>query len=144
MNAVRHLALGICVLCAVGGILQIFWPENGYKPVINTVLVLYIITSVLQMRGSKGQLPQLQWDSLPENANLADYQDYANELALESSVEALDRLLDEAGIPASVWWEDGRCKVQLKSVDDTDRAREILEANCGELTCEILPGGDAP
>src|SRR5699024_9016053 len=54
LDTLRSIALGVCVLCAAGGVIQIFWPENGYKPVINTVLVLYIVTSVLQMRGTAG------------------------------------------------------------------------------------------
>ena len=41
MQAIRHLALGVCVLCALAGVVRIFWPENSYKPVINTVLLLY-------------------------------------------------------------------------------------------------------
>mgnify|MGYP001861472920 FL=1 len=93
MDAIRQMALGVCVLCVAGGILQIFWPDNGYKPVINTVLVLYIVTSVLQMRPSGGRLPQINWDAMPEQADVSDYQQYAERLAVESSVQALARLL---------------------------------------------------
>ena len=49
MQAIRHLALGVCVLCALAGVVRIFWPENSYKPVINTVLLLYIVSSVLSV-----------------------------------------------------------------------------------------------
>ena len=55
MQAIRHLALGVCVLCALAGVVRIFWPENSYKPVINTVLLLYIVSSVLSV-GSTADL----------------------------------------------------------------------------------------
>ena len=44
MTSLRHIALGCCVLSALAGILRLFWPENGFKSVINAVLVLYILT----------------------------------------------------------------------------------------------------
>ena len=46
MTSLRHIALGCCVLSALAGILRLFWPENGFKSVINAVLVLYILTDV--------------------------------------------------------------------------------------------------
>ncbi|HJD22260.1 MAG TPA: hypothetical protein H9915_10675 [Candidatus Gemmiger faecigallinarum] len=144
MDAIRQMALGVCVLCVAGGILQIFWPDNGYKPVINTVLVLYIVTSVLQMRPSGGRLPQINWDAMPEQADVSDYQQYAERLAVESSVQALDRLLREAGIEAEASWEGGACRIRLADAADEARARELLEANQGDLPCELLVGGDAP
>ena len=41
MESFRHLALGCCVLSALAGMLRLFWPDNGFKSVINAVLVLY-------------------------------------------------------------------------------------------------------
>ena len=49
MTTLRHLALGCCVLSTLAGMLRLFWPENGFKPVINAVLALYIITAGVQM-----------------------------------------------------------------------------------------------
>ena len=48
MAAVRSAAFGCCVLSTVAGLVRIFWPENGFKPVINAVLALYIITAAGQ------------------------------------------------------------------------------------------------
>ena len=83
MDTLKNLALGICILCAAGGVIQIFWPDNSYKPVINTVLVLYIITSVLQMRGVGTWLvPELNWQD--PNSDNTDYREYAAQLAQEA------------------------------------------------------------
>ena len=49
MTSLRHIALGCCVLSALAGILRLFWPENGFKSVINAVLVLYILTVGVQL-----------------------------------------------------------------------------------------------
>ena len=46
LESIRHLALGCCVVSTAAGLLRVFWPDNGYKPVINAVLMLYIITAV--------------------------------------------------------------------------------------------------
>ena len=51
MESFRHLALGCCVLSALAGMLRLFWPDNGFKSVINAVLVLYILTAGIQMLG---------------------------------------------------------------------------------------------
>ena len=57
MESFRHLALGCCVLSALAGMLRLFWPDNGFKSVINAVLVLYILTAGIQMLGG------IDWDS---------------------------------------------------------------------------------
>ena len=145
MDTLRHLALGVCVLCAAGGVIQIFWPENSYKPVINTVLVLYIVTSVLQMRGTAaGRLPEIDWQALPSQVESDDYQQYAQQLARESSALALTRLLQEAGIEAETLLDDGGLTVRLADAADAARAQEILDANRGTLPCTILTGGETP
>ena len=46
------------MLSALAGILRLFWPENGFKSVINAVLVLYILTVGVQM------VHGLDWDGL--------------------------------------------------------------------------------
>lgn len=58
MTSLRHIALGCCVLSALAGILRLFWPENGFKSVINAVLVLYILTVGVQL------VHGLDWDGL--------------------------------------------------------------------------------
>ena len=83
MQTLRHMALGICLLCAAAGMIRIFWPDNQFKPVINTVLVLYIITSVLQMRGvGTWRVPELNWQD--PNSDNTDYREYAAQLAQEA------------------------------------------------------------
>lgn len=74
MTSLRHIALGCCVLSALAGILRLFWPENGFKSVINAVLVLYILTVGVQL------VHGLDWDglvrelrSLPDGQDTADY-----------------------------------------------------------------------
>ena len=81
MTSLRHIALGCCVLSALAGILRLFWPENGFKSVINAVLVLYILTVGVQL------VHGLDWDglvrelrSLPDGQGTADYSDYTGSL----------------------------------------------------------------
>ena len=90
MESFRHLALGCCVLSALAGMLRLFWPDNGFKSVINAVLVLYILTAGIQMLGG------IDWDSivltlrsLPagQNRPSADFSAYSRELGLTASVE---------------------------------------------------------
>ena len=94
MTSLRHIALGCCVLSALAGILRLFWPENGFKSVINAVLVLYILTVGVQL------VHGLDWDglvrelrSLPDGQDTADYSDYSRELALAASVDAVREVL---------------------------------------------------
>ena len=92
MESFRHLALGCCVLSALAGMLRLFWPDNGFKSVINAVLVLYILTAGIQMLGG------IDWDSivltlrsLPagQSRPSADFSAYSRELGLTASVEAV-------------------------------------------------------
>ena len=85
MESFRHLALGCCVLSALAGMLRLFWPDNGFKSVINAVLVLYILTAGIQMLGG------IDWDSivltlrsLPagQSRPSADFSAYSRELGL--------------------------------------------------------------
>lgn len=143
MDTLKNLALGICILCAAGGVIQIFWPDNSYKPVINTVLVLYIITSVLQMRGvGTWQVPELNWQD-PNNEN-TDYREYAAQLAQEASVQALQDILQEQDIDARVELQDDVCRVYLPDGTDTQQAERILEENSGTMPYEIVEGGEEP
>lgn len=143
MNTLKNLALGICILCAAGGVIQIFWPDNSYKPVINTVLVLYIITSVLQMRGvGTWQVPELNWQD--PNSDNTDYREYAAQLAQEASVQALQDILQEQDIDARVEVQDDVCRVYLPDGTDTQQAERILEENSGTMPYEIVEGGEEP
>ncbi len=143
MDTLKNLALGICILCAAGGVIQIFWPDNSYKPVINTVLVLYIITSVLQMRGVGTWLvPELNWQD--PNSDNTDYREYAAQLAQEASVQALQDILQEQDIDARVELQDDVCRVYLPDGTDTQQAERILEENSGTMPYEIVEGGEEP
>ncbi len=143
MDTLKNLALGICILCAAGGVIQIFWPDNSYKPVINTVLVLYIITSVLQMRGvGTWQVPELNWQD--PNSDNTDYREYAAQLAQEASVQALQDILQEQDIDARVELQDDICRVYLPDGTDTQQAERILEENSGTMPYEIVEGGAEP
>ena len=143
MDTLKNLALGICILCAAGGVIQIFWPDNSYKPVINTVLVLYIITSVLQMRSvGTWQVPGLNWQD-PNNEN-TDYREYAAQLAQEASVQALQDILQEQDIDARIELQDDVCRVYLPDGTDTQQAERILEENSGTMPYEIVEGGEEP
>lgn len=143
MDTLKNLALGICTLCAAGGVIQIFWPDNSYKPVINTVLVLYIITSVLQMRGvGTWQVPELNWQD--PNSDNTDYREYAAQLAQEASVQALQDILQEQDIDARVELQDDVCRVYLPDGTDTQQAERILEENSGTMPYEIVEGGEEP
>lgn len=143
MDTLKNLALGICILCAAGGVIQIFWPDNSYKPVINTVLVLYIITSVLQMRGvGTWQVPELNWQD--PNSDNTDYREYAAQLAQEASVQALQDVLQEQDIDARVELQDDVCLVYLPDGTDIQQAERILEENSGTMPYEIVEGGEEP
>ncbi len=143
MDTLKNLALGICILCAAGGVIQIFWPDNSYKPVINTVLVLYIITSVLQMRGvGTWRVPELNWQD--PNSDNTDYREYVAQLAQEASVQALQDILQEQDIDARVELQDDVCRVYLPDGTDTQQAERILEENSGTMPYEIVEGGEEP
>lgn len=143
MDTLKNLALGICILCAAGGVIQIFWPDNSYKPVINTVLVLYIITSVLQMHGvGTWQVPELSWQD--PNSDNTDYREYAAQLAQEASVQALQDILQEQDIDARVELQDDVCRVYLPDDTDTQQAERILKENSGTMPYEIVEGGEEP
>ena len=143
MDTLKNLALGICILCAAGGVIQIFWPDNSYKPVINTVLVLYIITSVLQMRGVGTWLvPELNWQD--PNSDNTDYREYAAQLAQEASVQALQDILQEQDIDARIELQDDVCRVYLPDGTDAQQAERILEENSGTMPYEIVEGGEEP
>ena len=143
MTAVRHFALGCCILCAAAGVIRIFWPDNQFKPVINTVLLLYILTSALNMgRGTDwsafgAEVRSFETQASPSAAQEKSYTDYAVELGQESAVAGLSSLLEKQGVDAAVELQDGECKVTVKNAEDLATADTLLRANSGSLPYSI-------
>ena len=129
MTSLRHIALGCCVLSALAGMLRLFWPENGFKSVINAVLVLYILTVGVQL--VRGLVRELR--SLPDGQDTADYSDYSRELALAASVDAVREVLRNAGIDAAVSWQNGVCVITPVDPRDKPAIEALLAVNAGEL-----------
>lgn len=145
MTSLRHIALGCCVLSALAGILRLFWPENGFKPVINAVLALYIITAGVQMaRGVDwgGILAELRALPADGGAGETDYSAYQQDVALLASAEAVREVLRTAGIDAAVSLEDGVCVITPVDVRDKDAITSLLAVNAGALPWRFA--GDAP
>lgn len=145
MTTLRHLALGCCVLSTLAGMLRLFWPENGFKPVINAVLALYIITAGVQMsRGVDwgGILAELRALPADGGAGETDYSAYQQDVALLASAEAVREVLRTAGINAAVSLEDGVCVITPVDVRDKDAITSLLAVNAGALPWRFA--GDAP
>lgn len=145
MTTLRHLALGCCVLSTLAGMLRLFWPENGFKPVINAVLALYIITAGVQIaRGVDwgGILTELRALPADGGAGETDYSAYQQDIALLASAEAVREVLRTAGIDAAVSLEDGVCVVTPVDVRDKDAITSLLAVNAGALPWRFA--GDAP
>ena len=145
MTTLRHLALGCCVLSTLAGILRLFWPENGFKPVINAVLALYIITAGVQMAHGidwGGILAELRALPADGGAGETDYSAYQQDVALLASAEAVREVLRTAGIDAAVSLEDGVCVVTPVDVRDKDAITSLLAVNAGALPWRFA--GDAP
>lgn len=145
MTTLRHLALGCCVLSTLAGMLRLFWPENGFKPVINAVLALYIIIAGVQMaRGVDwgGILAELRALPADGGAGETDYSAYQQDVALLASAEAVREVLRTAGIDAAVSLEDGVYVVTPVDVRDKDAITSLLAVNAGALPWRFA--GDAP
>ena len=103
MTSLRHLALGCCVISALAGMLRLFWPENGFKTVINAVLVLYILTAGVQMvRGIDWHGLADELRNLPAGGSTADYEAYRRELAR--------RWISATKRPSSLFWPSTRAR----------------------------------
>lgn len=145
VETIRHIALGCCVLSAVAGMIRVFWPENSFAPVINAVLALYIVSAGLQMvRGTDWQRVVTQLYSLEDTVqpDSSSYSDYARQIGVTASVEAVQEVLEHAGIEATVWWDGTVCQIHLLHETDRAQAQSILAASGGELPYTILSGGD--
>lgn len=147
METIRHMALGCCIISTVAGMIRILWPENGFAPVINAVLALYIITAALQMiRGTDwkalaAESYQLA-NSTQQNADL--YQEYGRMVGLSASAEAIRSVLKQAGIEAVVQMEGETCQIVLLHPSDKAQAEIILEESCGTMNYELVSGGETP
>lgn len=145
MQMIRQTALGVCLLCAIAGMIRIFWPDNHFKPVINTVLLLYILTSVLQT----GR--ETDWNAVakgiggfsPQTPSSADLTAYEEQLGLDVSVMALETLLEEKGITANLSIQDGTLHVTLAQESDRSAAQSLLEENSGTLPFVLETEGGA-
>lgn len=135
MDTLRHAALGCCILSALAGLVRTFWPQNGFKLVINAVLTLYIITSVLHAASGmnwQGFAAQLQ-SFASQSAPGKDYTTYGAELALQESAVALQKLLRQSGIESVVQPQAGGVRVRLVYPADREQAETLLQNFAGDL-----------
>ena len=128
MDTLCHAALVCCILSALAGLVRTFWPQNGFKPVINAVLTLYIITSVLHA------VSGLNWQNFAsQSAPGEDYTAYGAELAMQESAAALQKLLRQSGIESVVQPQAGGVHVRLVYPADREQAETLLQNFAGDL-----------
>lgn len=150
MTALRSTAFGCCVLSTMAGLVRIFWPENGFKPVINAVLVLYIITAALQgLRGIgwadlMAQTEELARSSAAQSAAESEINAYRENLTSQSAAQALQEVFAASGIEAAVSRQGQGWLITLVHPADRAKAEALLSANCGDIPYTIADGGDAP
>ncbi len=135
LAALRHFALGCCLLCSLAGMVRIFWPENSFKPVINSVLLLYIVASVLRIAHASdwnGFAVEIRNWSMPA-VDPQEYTGYTETLGIEASAQAIGLLLRQNGIRASVVLEDGVCHIRLADPEDSPAAHALLDEYSGTL-----------
>lgn len=147
MAAVRSAAFGCCVLSTVAGLVRIFWPENGFKPVINAVLALYIITAGVQIVCAANWADlaaQLDPAKSGAAASEAEVDAYRQALTEQTAAQALRDVLSASGIEAAVSRTDTGWRVTLVHTADRARAEALLAANCGAIPYEIVTGGEQP
>ena len=129
MDTLCHAALVCCILSALAGLVRTFWPQNGFKPVINAVLTLYIITSVLHaVSGLNWQNFDAQLQNFAsQSAPGEDYTAYGAELAMQESAAALQKLLRQSGIESVV-------HVRRVYPADREQAETLLQNFAGDLS----------
>ena len=120
MDTLCHAALVCCILSALAGLVRTFWPQNGFKPVINAVLTLYIITSVLHA------VSGLNWQNFD-----AQLQNFASQSA--PGAAALQKLLRQSGIESVVQPQAGGVHVRLVYPADREQAETLLQNFAGDL-----------
>ena len=146
MQTVRHLALGVCILCAGAGMIRIFWPETTFKPVINAVLLLYIIAAALPVGLAadwQGFAARLQAEQVPQQSTETgeEYRVYQDLLARQASVQAMENVFVRAGIEAQITLQGEVCVIELAQEQDLPAARQLVEENGGTLECRVLVKG---
>lgn len=147
MEAIRHVALGCCVISTIAGMIRVFWPKNGFSAVINAVLVLYIVTAGLQMlRGADWKQLAAELYHMPAAAEktVPDYTEYSRRLGREVSEAAVREALQNAGIDCVVQLADSGFQVELVHAGDRARVQAVLAAICGQTPYKIITGGEAP
>lgn len=140
MDSLRHLALGCCMLSAFAGMLRLFFPDNGFKSVINAVLMLYILTAGFKMlRGldRNGVVRELRSLTTADTAVQTDYSAYSREIALSASVDAVREVLCSAGIDAAVSQQNGLCVVTPVDIRDKAAIEALLAVNAGTMPWRI-------
>ena len=144
MTQIKQFALSCCLLCALGGVVRIFWPENRFKPVINAVLLLYIVASVLPVwSGADWQGLTAALRGWAKGAAAVDYSAYAAELGRKAAADAIAAQLQAHGITAAVAVNEELCTVTLAPGADAAAAEAIVQAACGTLPYRIT-GGERP
>ena len=144
MAALRSAAFGCCVLSTVAGLVRVFWPENGFKPVINAVLALYIITAGMQIvRGTNWADLAAQGGGGAGWGGAAVAEGVALRLSrrVVAAALALRDVLSASGMDAAVSRTDTGWRVTLVHAADRARAEALLAANCGAIPYEISIGG---
>lgn len=146
MTSIKHLALGCCILSAMAGMLRSFWPDNSFKAVINAVLMLYIVTSVVQL-GAGTDWPGLarelrSWTR--QTTAPADYSAYGQSVSRDAMAAAVQEILTQGGIQATVAMQEEGCLVLLVHPADREKAAALLEQNLGGLPYTIGTGGETP
>ena len=109
--------------------------HSGFKPVINAVLTLYIITSVLHaVSGLNWQNFDAQLQNFAsQSAPGEDYTAYGAELAMQESAAALQKLLRQSGIESVVQPQAGGVHVRLVYPADREQAETLLQNFAGDL-----------
>lgn len=143
----RSAAFGCCVLSTVAGLVRVFWPENSFKPVINAVLALYIITAAVQIvrvADWAGIAAELAPSTGSASVSDSEINAYRRTLTDEAAAQALQDVLSASGIEAAIARTDTGWRVTLVHPADRPRAEALLAANCGTIPYEITAGGTAP
>ena len=122
MDTLCHAALVCCILSALAGLVRTFWPQNGFKPVINAVLTLNWQNFDAQLQNFASQ-----------NAPGEDYTAYGAELAMQESAAALQKLLRQSGIESVVQPQAGGVHVRLVYPADREQAETLLQNFAGDL-----------
>lgn len=128
MSSLRQWALGCCILCTLTGVIRTFWPDHAFKPVINLVLTLYILTSVIHGIGNanwQGFVSELRsWSE--QGLAAEDFSDYGESLEQEQSAAAIQDLLRQSGIESTVCKKEDEYHIRLAYPADRKQAEELL------------------